>query len=800
MPSSPTTAAPRRAPYLEVFLLSFAALVLEIAYTRIISYKLFYYHTYLVIGLAMLGMGFGGALVAAWPRLAVPRRVIGPIATGGACVTAAAYVVVARVELSVLAFAANPLAPLLLLLVCGAVFAGFGIVGVLLAAVFADAPERMPRLYLADLAGAALGCAVAVPLIAGLGAPSAVMAAAATIAGAGASGWSRVSAPRATGAAAIVAVLALLAWHPAWLPDPLPDPVKTMHPKHLAGQAPLFSAWSPVFRIDVTPPPLGNSDSDVLVVHHDGLWGSTLHRWDGDPASLAPFDHNERALPFRTLGRRPRQVVIIGAAGGHEILAALRFESEQVHAIELNPVTVDLVRRVFADYVGHIATHPAVAITNDEGRSWLARHAGPFDIVYFVAPDSYAAMNSATSGAFVLSESYLYTVEMITGVLQRLAPDGILAMQFGEDDYEAQPNRTIRYVASARAALESLGIADPSAHVAIATTKSLGDVSTILISRSPIDAARARAFTAAAADVPQTKTRWVPGSVAGAGPVASVLGLGTSELEAWLTAYPFLVGPIHDDAPFFWHFARFSTLLDGSRPTGAGVNWEASAAGERVLLATLVAAAVFAAVCLALPLLVAGSSGAAGRLRWTVAAYFACLGVGFMLFEVALIQKLALVLGYPTYSLTVTLLALLVAAGFGSLASERWLVTLPRTVPVLAGAVVVLALGYALGIDAVTPSLLTLPLPARIAVALALTAPLGFVLGAFVPLGVGCIVRQVERPAPLVAWAWATNGFFSVIGSVATTILAMTGGFRVVFAAAGVVYLLACWLLARLAR
>ena len=147
-----------------------------------------------------------------------------------------------------------------------------------------------------------------------------------------------------------------------------------------------------------------------------------------------------------------------------------------------------------------------------------------------------------------------------------------------------------------------------------------------------------------------------------------------------------------------------------------------------------------------------------------------------------------------------TLLSLLVAAGLGSLASERWIGRLPRATVPLAGAVVVLACGYAFGLDAVTPALLAMPLAARIAVVLAVTAPLGFMLGAFLPLGVSCVVRKVATPGPMVAWAWATNGFFSVIGSVATTMLAMTAGFRVVFAAAGVTYLVACWLLARLAR
>ncbi len=59
---------PRRF-YLEIFLISFAALLLEISYTRLISFKLFYYYTYLIIGLALLGIGSGGVLVAIFPRL-----------------------------------------------------------------------------------------------------------------------------------------------------------------------------------------------------------------------------------------------------------------------------------------------------------------------------------------------------------------------------------------------------------------------------------------------------------------------------------------------------------------------------------------------------------------------------------------------------------------------------------------------------------------------------------------------------------------------------------------------------------
>ena len=47
-------AAPARLPYAETFLVSLAAILLEVDYTRVFSYKLVYYFTYVVIGLALI--------------------------------------------------------------------------------------------------------------------------------------------------------------------------------------------------------------------------------------------------------------------------------------------------------------------------------------------------------------------------------------------------------------------------------------------------------------------------------------------------------------------------------------------------------------------------------------------------------------------------------------------------------------------------------------------------------------------------------------------------------------------------
>ena len=51
--------------------------------------------------------------------------------------------------------------------------------------------------------------------------------------------------------------------------------------------------------------------------------------------------------------------------------------------------------------------------------------------------------------------------------------------------------------------------------------------------------------------------------------------------------------------------------------------------------------------------------------------YFLCLGAGYILIQVALIQRFVLLLGHPTYALTVIVFSMLVASGAGSFFSAR---------------------------------------------------------------------------------------------------------------------------------
>ena len=114
----------------------------------------------------------------------------------------------------------------------------------------------------------------------------------------------------------------------------------------------LYSAWGPVFRVDVVQ--LGPTTSNYLLVH-DGTFGSGIRRFDGNPASIAAYYAKDpRSIPFDVLGTPPPHELIIGSAGGNEILASLAYHAPDIEAVELNPVTVSLLTNHFADYTGHL--------------------------------------------------------------------------------------------------------------------------------------------------------------------------------------------------------------------------------------------------------------------------------------------------------------------------------------------------------------------------------------------------------------------------------------------------------------
>ena len=333
--------------------------------------------------------------------------------------------------------------------------------------------------------------------------------------------------------------------------------------------------------------------------------------------------------------------------------------------------------------------------------------------------------------------------------------------------------------------------------VAAFITHKTGDLSTIVLKRSPFSAAEVDRYKAALPTVPQVVNSYAPGLPPGPGIIPELIASDQKHADAVAAAYPRQISAVTDDKPFFWHFVGFGTVLRHIFTPLNAHNPE-DVIGERVLLLLLAVAIVFAALFLLAPFFFVRKEWRRLPSKGISAVYFAALGLGFMFFEITMIQRLVRFLGYPTYSLTVTLASILVFTGLGALLSKRFSARPGRVVPGLFAVLFALTLLYVFGLDGVTDSLLTTALGVRIVVTLLLLAPLGLCLGMFMPLGLGLVAGLSEHADEYVAWSWAVNGFFSVIGSVLTTILAMTFGFRLVQLFALVVYAVAGLALRRL--
>jgi hypothetical protein len=391
---------------------------------------------------------------------------------------------------------------------------------------------------------------------------------------------------------------------------------------------------------------------------------------------------------------------------------------------------------------------------------------------------------------------------MLEESLSRIDGDGMVVMQFGEKDYEARPNRTSRLAATAREAYQDLGLTPFADRVAIVTTTAEGGLygaSTTMMKVEPFTADELDRIEEAIPAVPGLEARHLPGRPGDdpASPVNQVVTLDEDALDDYLAAYPYDIRPITDDRPFFWHFTPYSDVVGDLLSPVQDLDVEVGI-GERVLVVLLLVAVVLAALFLLGPLVVARRTWRVLPDKATTAPIFGLLGLAFIAFEVTLIQRFSLFLGYPTYSLTVTLMAILLATGVGALVSPRWHGRPRRLLGVLAVAITGLGVLYVWIVPALTDDLQGWPLGAKALVVAALCAPLGFCLGMFMPLAISLVAGRGVHPQEYVAWGWAINGFFSVIGSTLTTIASMTFGFRTVLLVSVALYLVVIALLNRL--
>jgi hypothetical protein len=759
-----------RARSVQIFSIGAALALMASSYTRILSFKLVDPCAYFIMAVALLGIGAGGVVVAITSRLRQihPQRLVALDALFAAATVSLGYLAVAGIQLDLFATTRSGAEVVRVFAVCLLVFMPFFLGGVGIAALLSAGGPELNRLCFAGLAGAALGCAIWIPLLWLFTPPACVVlsgAVFALVAAHAAFGEAR-SLFRLSSALAVATLLVAL--FPRWLPDPVPERIKGLPGREHVH----FSQWSPQFRIDVADV---NSRPGVYGVSHDGILWSTTRRFEGSFAALDDFDSDVRAIPFSVLNR-PRRVLIVGAVGVDEVLASLHFGATQITALAADPVTASLLTKDLP----RLKQGWSITVINAEARSFLRRDRAKYDLIWYVSPGSQPASSTVTSAALGLTETSQYTVEAIAEALTHLAVRGIVAMQLGEARSDV-PNRAARYVATAREALEQLQVRNFPRHVLVSTSSGTVPVSTVLVRKIGFGASEITAFIGTVGDVPgaEVQNAWYVTVENGA--VTPVITLKGQDLSRWYDIYPYDISPVWDDSPFFWHFARFAHVFTGTSAQG----WDMEATyGERLLLLLLAVVSVMVAVFGALPFVIAGRTWREIPHQADAAVSFAALGGAFVLFVVSVGQKLALFIGSSLHAQTATLFGLFLWTGITTLLSGRYR-RRNLTLGVLMGSIVVLALFYQFGLSLIVAPFRDADLFVRLTVAVILLAPLGMCFGSFTVMGFEAVCAGSPRVGEVVPWLWGMSALLAVFASVLATIMSMVLGFTAVLFAAG---------------
>jgi spermidine synthase len=785
-PVSSSAEIPERTLLVGLGLTSFAALLLELALTRLFSVVLFYHFAFLAISIALLGLGAGGVFAYLLKkRLArfSTRALAARLCMINSVLVFLVLEVVLHVPVSLTVTGENFLR-LSILYVDSSI--PFFLTGLLFSVVFARETWRVPRLYGADLCGGALACLAVVPLLNFVGGPNTILAAAVAMAVAGVV-WAQSSAARKLAATLAAAFVLLIA---ANYSNRLIDVVYAKgifrDPSWVE-----FARWNALSRVEVDRQGQGKA----IVIDADAstsIMNCDLAHWSGSRCE----EDQMSAPPALANALRPRgEFAIIGPGGGVDVLRAVANGSPSVTGIEINPIIASTIMRGrYADYSQHLYERPEVHIHVTDGRSYLRSTSQQFDVVQMTLVDTWA---STAAGAFALSENNLYTVEAFREYFQHLKPDGMIAITRWEFQ---QPREALRVVSVAMQALHTLGVENPARNFIVASQGALdedGIPVVVLAKKTAFTADEESAAQAFFGRYAEIRPLYLP-SQPNHNPFSDLIA--SNDPYRFAQTYAYNVSPVTDNAPFFFFTLKAGQVL-GEEGLQHGIDWKVNL-GVLVLLLVLAISAVAVLAFLILPLALQG-----GRHSPLPLLYFVAVGLGYILVEISFIQRFVLFLGHPTYALTVVIFLLMLSSGAGSLFSRRWLprtemVWMPLVLVILALVIDIFLLPHFL------PAWVGLQLGYRFLISGLLLVPLGFVMGMPFPTGLRALGVRSEldvknNDAPngttsadnAVEWAWAMNAAASVLGSVVAMVIAIQFGLTVTLTCGVVAYLIALLLL-----
>ena len=743
-----------------------ASLALSLLFTRIFSVTMYYHFAFLLVSLALLGIAVSGVVISLLPKVFKQERL--PWLAG--------LFAIAIAPLALLALKAavhNPLSVDLssentskLIRLYFSTSLPFLASGFAISLAIAGARERIGTVYAFDLGGAALGCVVIVPLVPYFGGQGAVVFIAGVAAAGGAllafSSTTQHPMRRVVGYGGTLAAIALIALAVGPMKDGSWFKI-AQGTKFLNESAVEFERWNSFSRVTVS-----TGEADHKWLHIDADAATRMYSGEIEKGGFeAPRRFSEtRVASLVYVLRHEGPALIIGPGGGPDVISAIRAGAPRVVGVEVNPIIADIIMKgQYAPWNGNLYQRPGVTVTVDDGRSFVRRSNESYSSIQATLVDTWAA---SAAGAFTLSENNLYTADAFVDYLGHLEPAGVLSMTRW---YGRPPVEFFRLAGLGREALSRRGV-DEEQHARHFYVAADNRMATMLLKPSPYTVEEV-AILDAQAQASNLTVLYRPLGAPGAdNSLAQLLQTPTALLYP---QFPFDISPVTDNRPFFFYTLRGTDFLGLLGKLG-GI--EKNNLGLGILQVVLVISTLLTILLVVVPLALfrRGALTQDRGLKMRVLGYFLCLGFGFILVELGLMQRFILFLGHPIYALAVVLATLLASSCAGSAFSARLAAkhgvagAINRVVRMLAVVLIV----YALGLGSLFNALLGLPLFLRICICVILVGGLGLLMGMLLPLGVRTANGYGQD---MVAWAWGLNGAASVVGSTLSLSVSMHFGF-----------------------
>ena len=803
---------------LGIFLISVSTLAFELLQTRILSVIYWNHLVYITVTIALLGFGISGAFLSIFSRRILTKVKDNLVLFSLGYSFSLAICVALSAKLG--EFGANLHILTKLLISYHLLLMPFFFSGLIIAASLTKFTGQINRLYFVNLAGSGLGCLLFIFAMEPLGASQLVFALA--VIGVASALFFSINAGWRMKIAASFSLIILLGFSPFsnHLITILPERYKQLGnyiDKQIHPEAEIeYTKWTPISRIDVISDnnnhllghlfsknhflrdlqPYSPNDYKVITVDGDSITPIYSSRLFNGLINAAKYGTNTGYFNSAYLLKNNPEVLVIGMGGGIDVMSAIAFNARKISAVEINNAICDLTMNKYTWFSGLNFRQKNISAYDDEGRSFVKRSDERYDIIQINAIDTFAALSS---GAYVLSENYLYTVEAFLDYFHHLKGDGILSINRW---LFLPPRETLRLSSIALFAYQKMGSDNPEKHILIIGDKAMAWATTLFkrsaftpeemnIIRSYSDKYSHPIIFFPKIYPPEEQRRLEQGYYSQIGDknlleVSRVFNrlLTTwkqGKIEAFYNNYRYNVRPVFDDNPFFFEYNRIIDLYKIKGVTIRG-DWPLFTLHFLFLITLLVV--IFLII---IPLYRYKKQGLKSPRVASICAYFVSLGVGFMFIEIGMMQKLVLFLGHPIYSISVVLSSLLIFSGLGSHTSALLGWRKEKIILISVILICSILLIYTGVIGHIVNHFLKANLIFRVLLSMALLAPLSFFMGMPFPSG----LKKIEKDSPgLIPWVWGVNGGASVLASILCIIIAMWFGFLSTLIVAAIVYLI----------